>query len=242
MPKARRKRTAKKSRFTAKTADKHVLYQLSVQATETEVEFLNGWFTKIRGRKPLSLREDFCGTALLCAEWVKSSKERSATGLDIDRGVLSWGEKHNLAPLGEARERITLLRQDVRAKVKQKHDIICAFNFSYWIFKTREAMKDYFVRIKSGLAKGGLFFLDAYGGWESHEPMKEHRKIRAGFTYVWDQNSFDAITHDVTNFIHFEFADGSKLPKAFRYDWRFWSMPELQELLAEAGFSKVHVY
>jgi SAM-dependent methyltransferase len=243
MPKARRKRaTKKKSRFTAKTADKHVLYQLSVQATETEVEFLTSWFKKIRGRKPLSLREDFCGTALLCAEWVKGSKERSATGVDIDRGVLNWGKQHNLAPLGDAQERIALLCQDVRAKVKQKHDIICAFNFSYWIFKTREAMKAYFAHIKSGLAKGGLFFLDAYGGWESHQPMQEHRKIRAGFTYVWDQNTFDAISHDVTNYIHFEFPDGTKLPKAFRYDWRFWSMPELQELLAEAGFSKVHVY
>src|SRR5262245_36815118 len=159
MPKARRKRAAKKSRFSAKTADKHVLYQLSVQAPDTEVDFLNSWFTKIAGKKPLSLREDFCGTAILCAAWVKSSKQRVATGVDIDRGVLAWGTEHNLGPLSEAeRARVTLLRQDVRAKVKQKHDIICAFNFSYWIFKTREAMVDYFVRVRGGLAKGGLFF------------------------------------------------------------------------------------
>lgn len=242
MPKARRKRPIKKSRFTAKTADKHVLYQLSVQAPDTEVLFLNDWFKSIRGKKPLSLREDFCGTAILCAEWVKSNAERTATGIDIDRGVLAWGEKHNLASLGDKRERITLLKQDVRAKVKQKHDIICAFNFSYWIFKTRESLRDYFATVRSGLGKGGLFFLDAYGGWESHEPMQEHRKIKDGFTYVWDQNTFDAITHDVTNFIHFEFKDGTELKRAFRYDWRFWSMPELQELLQEAGFSKVHVY
>lgn len=243
MPKARRKRAVKKPRYTAKTADKHVLYQLSVQAPDTEVDFLNAWFSKIRGKKPLSLREDFCGTAILCAAWVKSHRERTATGVDIDRGVLAWGKEHNLGPLeAEQQSRVTLLKQDVRASVKQKHDIICAFNFSYWIFKTREAMVDYFARVRSGLAKGGLFFLDAYGGWESHEPMKEHRKIKAGFTYVWDQNTFDAITHDVTNYIHFEFQDGSKLQKAFRYDWRFWSLPELQELLREAGFSKVHVY
>jgi SAM-dependent methyltransferase len=243
MPKARRKRARKTSRYTAKTADKHVLYQLSVQAPDTEVDFLNQWFSKIRGRKPLSLREDFCGTAILCASWVKSHGERTATGLDIDKSVLAWGVEHNLGPLSdEQRSRVTLLRQDVRAKVKQKHDIICAFNFSYWIFKTRDEMRAYFQTIRSGLAKGGLFFLDAYGGWESHEPMQEHRKIKAGFTYVWDQNTFDAITHDVTNYIHFEFKDGTKLNKAFRYDWRFWSLPELQELLREAGFSKVHVY
>lgn len=242
MPKARRKKAARKSRFTAKTADKHELYQLSVQAPETEVDFLNSWFKKIRGKKPLSLREDFCGTAILCAEWVKSSKDRTATGLDIDKPTLKWAAVHNVAPIGDAAERVTLLQQDVRATVKQKHDIICAFNFSYWIFKKRAEMVAYFTKVRTGLAKGGLFFLDAYGGWESHEPMKEHRKIKAGFSYVWDQNSFDAITHDVTNYIHFEFNDGTKLEKAFRYDWRFWSMPELQELLHEAGFKKVHVY
>jgi SAM-dependent methyltransferase len=242
MPKASRKKTTRKSRFTAKTADKHVLYQLSVQAPDTEVDFLDTWFKKIRGKKPLSLREDFCGTAILCATWVKSSAERTATGIDIDPKVLAWGEKHNIMPLGDDIERITLLQQDVRAKVKEKHDIICAFNFSYWIWKTRDEMRSYFAHIRGGLAKGGLFFLDAYGGWESHQPMQEHRKIKQGFTYVWDQNSFDAITHDVTNFIHFEFQDGTKLKQAFRYDWRFWTMPELKELLLEAGFSKVHVY
>jgi SAM-dependent methyltransferase len=244
MPKAKRKRAAKKkSRYTAKTADKHVLYQLSVQAPDTEVDFLNAWFTKIRGKKPLSLREDFCGTAILCAAWVKSHRERTATGLDIHRPTLAWGEAHNLAPLSEEqRSRVTLLQQDVRAKVKEKHDIVCAFNFSYWIFKTRPEMVAYFKHVRSGLAPGGLFFLDAYGGWESHEPMKEHRRIKTGFTYVWDQNSFDAITHDVTNYIHFEFDDGTKLEKAFRYDWRFWMLPELKEMLLEAGFRELHVY
>jgi hypothetical protein len=139
MPKAQRKRALKKkSRFTAKTADKHVLYQLSVQNVETEVDFLNSWFTKIRGKKPLTFREDFCGTAILSAGWVKSHKDRTATGLDIHRPTLDWGRKHNLAPLGDAQERVTLLQQDVRAKVAKKHDIVCAFNFSYWIFKTRE--------------------------------------------------------------------------------------------------------
>ncbi|HYJ10713.1 MAG TPA: class I SAM-dependent methyltransferase [Polyangiaceae bacterium] len=242
MPQTQRQRSSRAPRFSAKTADKHVLYQLSVQAPDAEVEFLTAWFKKIRQRKPLSLREDFCGSALLCAHWVQSNKQRTATGIDIDKSVLKWGTKHNLAPLGPDQERIKLLRQDVRGKVASKHDIVCAFNFSYWIFKTRAELRDYFARVRSGLVKDGLFFLDAYGGWEANEPMQEHRKIKGGFTYVWDQNTFDAITHDVTNFIHFEFKDGTKLKRAFRYDWRFWTMPELREVLEEAGFSKVHVY
>jgi hypothetical protein len=120
--------------------------------------------------------------------------------------------------------------------------VLGAFNFSYWIFKTREEMRRYFERCRRGLAKGGLFFLDAYGGWEAHEPMFEQRKIPGGFTYVWDQDEIDPITHRVLNHIHFEFRDGSKLERAFTYDWRFWTLPELTELLREAGFRDVRVY
>ena len=42
--------------------------------------------------------------------------------------------------------------------------------------------------------------------------------------------------------IHFGFPDGSKLKQAFSYEWRLWGLPELRELLDEAGFSKVTVY
>jgi hypothetical protein len=43
-------------------------------------------------------------------------------------------------------------------------------------------------------------------------------------------------------YIHFHFNDGSKLRKAFHYEWRLWSLPEIREILLEAGFSKVTVY
>ena len=36
---------------------------------------------------------------------------------------------------------------------------------------------------------------------------------------------------------HFEFAR-----KAFQYDWRFWTIPEVRELLMEAGFKDTVVY
>ena len=74
MPKKKR---PKKSKLTARTADRHALYQESVQDTESEVTFLTRMYKKLRGRPALSLREDFCGTALLCAEWIKK-KGRTA--------------------------------------------------------------------------------------------------------------------------------------------------------------------
>ena len=30
--------------------------------------------------------------------------------------------------------------------------------------------------------------------------------------------------------------------KAFTYDWRLWTLPEIQEILVEAGFSTAEVY
>jgi SAM-dependent methyltransferase len=235
-------RRSKKPVYTAKNADKHVLYQLSVQDAEVEVDFIDRVYRSFNKRRPDTLLEDFCGTALICSEWVKRSAKRRATGVDIDPKVLRWGEKHNLAKVGDARDRITLLRQDVRDPIRARFDVVCAFNFSYWVFRTRDEMRAYFRHARSLVAKDGFFALDAYGGWEAHRPMLERRKIRGGFTYVWDQNQFDAITHEVVNHIHFEFKNGSKLNQAFTYRWRFWSLPELQELLREAGFSDVQVF
>ncbi|HYE02244.1 MAG TPA: hypothetical protein VD963_03305, partial [Phycisphaerales bacterium] len=37
-------------------------------------------------------------------------------------------------------------------------------------------------------------------------------------------------------------ADGRKLRRAFTYDWRLWSIPEVRDLLHEAGFPGVTVY
>ena len=42
--------------------------------------------------------------------------------------------------------------------------------------------------------------------------------------------------------IHFKFSDGSQIKNAFSYDWRLWTLPELQEILAEAGFDGSTVY
>lgn len=237
----RPKKTSRSSALTAKTADRHVLYEKSVQDAQAEIKFIDRVF-RGRGRAPLSLREDFCGTALLCARWVESKPERKATGIDLDRDTLDWGIEHNLAPLGDAQNRVKLLEQDVRDKLRQKFDVTLALNFSYWVFKTREMMRTYFANVRSSLEPDGAFILDAYGGWEAQEPMFEPRKIKGGFTYVWDQDGFDPISHDVLNHIHFEFKDGTKLDRAFSYDWRFWSLPEIQELLHEAGFEHVEVW
>ena len=234
-PRGKKKRT-----LTAKTADRHVLYQQAVQAADFEVDLASKMFKKRVGRKALTLREDFCGTALLCAEWVKSDPERTATGVDIHPPTLAWGREHNIAPLGDDAGRVTLVEGDVRDPGGEPHDVLMALNYSYFCFKTRDALRAYFEVARSHLAPDGLFFCDLFGGWESQQELEEERKL-GGFRYVWHQAAFNPITADFLAHIHFLFKDGSRLKKAFTYDWRLWTIPELTELLHEAGFGHVEV-
>lgn len=231
-----------KKKLSADKADRHDLYQRSVQAPDVEIAFIDRVFRKCRQRKAYTLREDFCGTALLSCTWAASHRERLATGVDIDAGVLNWGVQNNLTPLGEAAKRVTLLQQDVRRTTRKKFDLINAFNFSYWVFKERAELRKYFSSVRRSLVKDGIFMLDLYGGWEAHQAVCTKRAIGGGCKYVWDQGEVDPITHNVVNRIHFEFRDGSHLTNAFTYHWRLWSLAEIRELLQESGFADVIVY
>ena len=226
----------------AERADIHELYEESVQAVDSEVEFLQETFRALRGRDALSFREDFCGTASACCEWVRTTPQGFAIGVDNDPAVLEWGRKHRVGKLAEAdRARVKLLEDDVRTVVSDRVDIVGAFNFSYFMFETREELRSYFARCRDALNDDGILFLDAFGGPESIAVQKEKTKYD-GFTYVWDQANFEPVTNHITCHIHFRFSDGSKIKKAFTYEWRMWSLPEICELLLEAGFATARVY
>lgn len=239
--KAKKKQARTPVRLSATNADKHDLYQRSVQAPEYEIRFLNKAFKAHTGRKPLHLREDFCGTALLCSKWVKSDPERTALGLDIDGPTIAWGIEHNLAKIGSAAQRVTLLEQDVMVPTRRKAEVIGAYNYSYQIFHTRALLARYFRAAYRSLTDDGLFVLDAIGGWESQQVLTE-RRLCDGFTYVWEQAEYDPISSHFVCHISYEFKDGSKLERAFTYDWRLWTLAELRELLLEAGFAEVDAY
>lgn len=112
-------------RYTRKTADKHELYQLSVQDPQFELEFIDKAFKRATGRRAQSVREDFCGTALFCGAWVESRAGRTAIGIDLDQSVMDWGVEHTLKSLNEPGRRIQLMNQDVREPVKQRSDENC---------------------------------------------------------------------------------------------------------------------
>ena len=236
------RRRAKKPLLTRKTADKHRLYEMSVQDPEQEIEFIDKLFKKRVGRLPLKLREDFCGTSLLCKLWVESAPTRRAVGLDIDQPTLDWAHKNNLCDLtDEQNSRVRLLPENVLSPPKEIFDIIVGLNFSYWCFKDRPTLRKYFEGARKNLADDGVLLLDAYGGLESQEVMSERRKVN-GFNYVWEQAKFNPIDNSIVNYIHFEFKDGTKWNKAFTYEWRHWSLQEIREILLEAGFSETKIY
>lgn len=226
----------------AETADRHDLYQRAVQSVDDEVAFISARFKEIRGRDLILIREDFCGTASVACAWVASGPNRRAIGVDIDPEVLNWGRENNVAKLdADAQKRVQLIQEDVFTVKTEPVDAVLAMNFSYWLFQERAKMLAYFRSLRDALKSDGLLFLDAYGGYEAHQVIEEERECD-GFTYVWDQADFDPVTHQMQCYIHFKFPDGSKMKRAFSYVWRLWSLPELKDLLLEAGFKNVQFW
>jgi SAM-dependent methyltransferase len=231
-----------RKRAAAARPDRYALYEQAVQDPDSDVALVQRIYRKRFGRPARLLREDFCGTAVMACRWVQGNRANEAWGVDIDPTPLAWGREHHVAQLrtGEA-SRLHLIEGDVRSVRHRPVDITVAFNFSYFTFRTRDALRGYFEKARRTLAPEGLFVVDCYGGADSLRTMVERRRVN-GFIYEWDQNAVDPISHSVTNFIHFELRDGSRMRRAFRYDWRLWTLPEIRELLAEAGFSQIQVY
>lgn len=236
--KDRKKRTPK-----AERVDRYDLYLRAVQAPEHEIPIFDRAYRKHFGKPPRVLREDFCGTFAVCCEWVKSRPDRVAVGVDLDPEPLAWGKTRHLSELEiDQQKRVSLLQDDVRSVNGSKADVVTAQNFSFFVFKTRDELLTYFRAAYENLASKGVFVLDMMGGHESMEEDREEVTEFKGFDYVWDQVRFDPITHDCTFHIHFRFKDGSEMNRAFSYKWRFWMLPEVRELLEEAGFSRVDIY
>lgn len=242
---AKKQKTKRKT--MADTADKFDCYQQSVQAPDHEVDMFDQFYKEQFDRQPLTLREDFCGTFAVCCEWVKSNDKRQAWGIDLCPETLEWGRLNNLAELKAVQaERVKVLEQDVRDGNTPTVDVLAAQNFSFWIFRTRKEVIEYFRKAYENLNDDGIIVMDMMGGRECYnDTITDKRTIvkgKNGFKYHWQQAYFNPVTADCSFYIHFKFGDGSKMKKAFEYHWRFWTVPEVREMLAEAGFSSSIVY
>jgi hypothetical protein len=227
--------------------DKYEYYESSVQSPDEQAVLFEGMFKELRGRDPVSLKEDFCGTFLISCEWVKLHPSRTALGVDLDPETIAYGKSHGYKKLtASEKKRITHSVQDVCKPTVQKVDVIAACNFSFFIFKEREQMKKYFSAALKSLHKEGILVLEMAGGPGFIATVKEQRtytvKGIGKYTYYWHQKSFDPVNNHGIYAIHFRTPKKELKKDVFVYDWRVWSIPELREILIECGYSDVAVY
>jgi hypothetical protein len=222
---------------------KYKLYEESVQNSEGDIDFINQEYKKIYGHLPKTLREDFCGTGLLATDWVKQGKDHFAWGIDLDKLPLEYGKNNHLLRLSAGqKKRMSYIHGNVLDSFPFSADVIVAFNFSYFIFKTRRELVNYFAMARKGLSKKGAFLIDLFGGSACYEPSEEETEYEE-FSYFWDLDRFNPITNECLYHIHFKTKhDRKKHRKVYSYDWRMWSMVELREALEDAGFKKTLTY
>ena len=226
---------------TRPRVDKHRLYQISVQNPKAEVALMRRVYRQLRGREPKTLREDFCGTAHLSCAWVDRVPGGRAVGVDLHEPTLQYARRVNVNALGEAADRVELIHADVLDPPDFRPDAVAAYNFSYFIFKERKLLLEYFTRVRESLARDGVFYLDIYGGPEAQQ-VQEEETDHDFFTYVWDQAKYNPVTGEILCHIHFDFPDRPRMKRAFTYDWRLWGLPEVRDVLTDAGFKTTEVY
>jgi hypothetical protein len=227
--------------------NKYDLYEEAVQTPQVHVEWFSNIYKDVRNKSAYTLREDFCGTFQLSCYWVKQGPRHTALGIDLDPEPLDYGKKNNLSKLSAPqKKRIVLKKANVLVPTVPKKDLIIAGNFSFFIFKQRELLLKYFKTCLKSLNQDGIMILEVAGGPGMISTGREQKAVpnkkKKKFTYVWDQKSFDPITHDALYAIHFKMQDGTKMNNAFTYDWRLWTIPEIKDVLADAGFKDSCVY
>ena len=148
--------------------DLHWLYEAAVQNVDNDLDIGKRIYLKHWQRKPLTIREDFCGTAKLAARWVQRGRNNEAWGIDMHQPTLDWGRRYNISMMKpEQQDRVHLICGDVLKTRLPQVDMAFALNFSFCVFKRRDLLLSYFRRVARSLNPEGLFLLDIYGGTES---------------------------------------------------------------------------
>ncbi len=249
---------------------KLALYRAAVQHPQAEVAFLHRAYQHYRGRDPVLLREDFAGTAAVAASWVGVDEDHQALAIDSHSPTLRWAMRQAGQELGDRAGDLHFIHADVMEVAAPRVDVLIALNFSSFIYHDRASLRAYFRNARKSLRTGGaggsggtgkapsrqggahaggfggILVIDAYGGPGALTPQIQSRpaytQTGIEFTYLWEQKKINAVTGLVDNRIHFKFPDGRSRANAFRYHWRLWTLPEIVELMLEAGFAQAQVW
>ena len=230
--------------------DKYFYYTQSVQSAPHDAELLWKMYRKSRPQKqasssdPVILQEDFCGTAALCYEWAALDSRCHAVGIDLDRKALEWGKAHHTEEHSDdVEQRVTTICGDVLADHHIRPNVISAMNFSYFFIEERHKMLEYFRSSRNALQKEGLLVLDCFGGPAYQNAHLDKRvNVEEKFTYWWEVESFDALSHKMTCHLHYQRRGEAQRMRVFSYHWRQWSVPEITDILREAGFASIEYW
>ena len=223
--------------------DKYALYLAGVQNPRNDVRILNEVYSNGPGSIPRVLREDFCGTGAATCEWVRVRAENHGVGVDNDQEPLLWGHEHLVSNLSVCeRSRVAFVCADVlEASCPERPDVIFAGNSSVCSLQTRDRLRAYIHQCYETAAPGGIVAIQLFAGPEAQVEGIDRVECD-GFTYIWEQHSFNSVTNEAENYIHFEFPEGSDLWRAFSYSWRMWSPAEILDVFHESGFDHTIVY
>jgi hypothetical protein len=220
--------------------DRFDLYELTVQSPSRLVPFLRA----IHGREPRVLGEDFAGTAVVSRAWVGLVDKGRAIAVDHDAEALSRASE---------RDGVHAIVGDVRtatSAASDSADVIFVGNFSIGELHERTELVRYLRHARARMNANGIFVCDTYGGASAFRTGAVERSHYtpdgARIRYTWQQRRADPLTGEVENALHFRVERAGEIVQeitdAFVYHWRLWSLPELRDALAEAGFGASEVY
>ncbi len=207
------------------------LYEWCVQSPHATARYLRA----IHAGTPRTLREDFSGGAAICRAWLALDPFHRAIAVDHDRTVLRHAGRD---------ARLKKIAADV-LDARDRCDVLAAFNFPLGYWHSRGELLVYLRASRARLRRGGVFVADLYGGTDAFATGTTTRRVQTpigAVSYHWEQRGANPVTGRVLNAIHFDLPGGRRLRDAFVYDWRLWSIPELCDACAEAGFRDVRVY
>lgn len=235
---------------------KLTLYTHAVQQPWLMVNWLVNTYTLFhQGRWPVVLREDFAGAAAIATAWAAHDPQHIAIAVERDRATHAFATRRARALAATNAldlDHLFMLHADVMAALPRtlpparrvpRPDITTATNFSINYLHTRATLIAYLKKTRRELAPQGMFMLDTYqgpGAWRTstqtnHISPSEESGVPP-FDYHWRQVSVNHVTGIVKNAIDFTLHDGRTIKNAFTYHWRLWSIPELLDALADAGF------
>jgi SAM-dependent methyltransferase len=237
------------------------LYRWAVQDPETHATVLSIMYQRVRGGREASvLREDFAGTCAESVAWVALKDGRRAVAVDLDAATLAWARRRAGRLLGPRAERVAFIEGDslgigAESSAAQA-DIISVLNFSILYLDDPERLGRYLSHARECLAPDGILVLNVFGGPAAVRPGTDRHRVTPAprlpteaaippFDYLWEVQSWDPQSRRIECAIHFELdPDGQKrrLPDAFTYHWRLWSLAELTAACSAAGFSSVQVW